>query len=187
MSPGGTPAELAALLAAIADGNPRALSRFYDLTAPIMYGRLLRMLQHPEWAKEALQDCYIRVWQHSASYSPDKGEPIQWLTGVARYRALDLIDDARKRSQRFVSDVDCTEEWLDPEESAESRLIRLEKLVRLTQCMQTLTQNQRRCILLGYYEGRSHRELALEMNVPLGTVKAWLRRGVVKLRECLAL
>ena len=178
---------MASLLAAIVDGDQRALARFYDLTAPVMYGRLLRMLRRPDWAREALQDCYIRVWKRSVTYSPEKGEPIHWLTGVARYRALDLLENAQKYSQRFESDANCGDDWPDSREAIEDHVARLEKLARLSHCMRTLSQIQRRCILLAYYEGYSHQELSRVMNAPLGTVKAWLRRGVVKLRECLAL
>jgi RNA polymerase sigma-70 factor (ECF subfamily) len=186
MNPSGTPENLTVLLAAITGGDQRALAKLYDLTAPVLYGRLLRILRRPDWAREALQDCYIRVWRRSVSYSPERGDPINWLTGIARFRALDLLQDAQRRSLRFVSDEECGVETPDSQESAEERTIREEKLERLARCMQILTQKQRRCILLAYYEGYSHQELSQAMDAPLGTVKAWLRRGVVRLRECLS-
>ena len=187
MNRSGDAAELARLLAAIAGGDQAALTRFYDLTAPIMYGRLLRMLRRPEWAREALQDCYIRVWRRSVTYSPEKGDPIHWLTGVARYRALDLLQDAQKQALHFVTEADCAADLPDGQDSAEEQAMRLQRLSRLARCMEALTPAQRRCILLAYYEGYSHRELAAAMGAPLGTVKAWLRRGVMRLRECLGL
>lgn len=187
MNHSGTQAELAALLAEVAQGDKNALARLYDLTAPALYGRLMKLLQRPDWAREALQDCYIRVWRRSVTYSPDKGEPIAWLTGVARYRALDLLQDAQKRALRFESSTDRVDDSPSLQESTEDCVARLEKLGRLAHCMQILTQKQRKCILLAYYEGYSHQELAVAMGAPLGTVKAWLRRGVVRLRQCLAL
>ena len=88
---------LAALLERVAAGDQAALAQLYDLTSPILYGLMLRMLRQPERAQEALQDCYLRVWHRAETYCPAKGEPIAWLIGVARYRALDAL-----RGQRVV-------------------------------------------------------------------------------------
>lgn len=179
------PEKLAALITAVGRGDQRALADLYDATSHILYGLLLRMLRRPEWAQEALQDCYIRVWQRAETYTPDKGEPLAWLIGNARYRALDLLRADRDRTGR----IDCNEQTLldlpSSEPSPEDRAVESEGLGRLSRCLRGLTEVQRKSVLLAYYEGYSHQELSLAMNAPLGTVKAWLRRGLARLRECL--
>lgn len=181
--------DLAALLARVAKGDHAALAALYDRTSPILYGLLLRMLRSPERAQEALQDSYLRVWQRAETYVADRGEPIAWLIGVARYRALDLL-----RSRREI-DRDPAELETDPEAVAteygaveqgpEDGAVEREGLERLLRCLGGLTPMQRKSVLLAYYEGYSHAELARALNAPLGTVKAWIRRGLARLRECL--
>lgn len=179
---------LGALLERIASREQAALGQLYDLTSPILYGLLLRMLRQPERAQEALQDCYLRVWHRAETYSAAKGEPIAWLIGVARYRALDAL-----RSHRFPdsppvpldSEAVLEAPGLEVEPGPEDRAVEREGLERLMRCMRGLSEVQRKSVLLAYYEGYSHTELAQAMGAPLGTVKAWIRRGLARLRECL--
>ena len=184
-----TPAErehLVQLLGRVATGDQRALAELYDRTSPILYGLLMRMLRRPEWAQEALQDSYLRVWQRAETYNPEKGEAIGWLIGVARYRALDLL---RSRRDGDVGPQDAAHpeaaELPDLDASPEDRAVEREGLERLLRCMRGLTEVQRKSVLLAYYEGYSHTELSQAMDAPLGTVKAWIRRGLAHLRECL--
>lgn len=178
-------ARLAELLARVAQGNQRALADLYDQTSPILYGLLLRMLRVPERAQEALQDCYVRVWQRAETFDSTKGEPIGWLIGVARYRALDILRQRRDLSVPDVENPPEGAELPDLEQGPEDRAVEREGLERLLRCMRGLTEVQRKSVLLAYYEGYSHTELAQAMHAPLGTVKAWIRRGLARLRECL--
>jgi RNA polymerase sigma-70 factor, ECF subfamily len=182
-------AQLTGLLGRIAQGEQAALGLLYDRTSPVLYGLLLRMLRRPEWAQEALQDCYLRVWQRAETYDTAKGEPIAWLIGVARYRALDLLR-VRRDLDRDPVEIDTTlhdtvDDFRDFERSPEDSAVEREGLERMLRCMRGLTQVQRKSVLLAYYEGYSHTELAQAMDAPLGTVKAWIRRGLARLRECL--
>lgn len=180
---------LAALLERIAAGEQSALAQLYDLTSPILYGLLLRMLRQPERAQEALQDCYLRVWHRAETYSPTKGEPIAWLIGVARYRALDALRSRRgpeTTSMPLDSEaVVASSPAIEFEPGPEDRAVEREGLDRLIRCMRGLSSVQRKSVLLAYYEGYSHTELAQAMGAPLGTVKAWIRRGLARLRVCL--
>ncbi|MGH8516908.1 MAG: sigma-70 family RNA polymerase sigma factor, partial [Panacagrimonas sp.] len=161
----------------------------YDLTSPILYGLLLRMLRQPERAQEALQDCYLRVWHRAETYSVAKGEPIGWLIGVARYRALDALR-SRRGSEIPSMPLDSAtivaqSPAMEFEPGPEDRAVEREGLDRLLRCMRGLSEVQRKSVLLAYYEGYSHTELAQAMGAPLGTVKAWIRRGLARLRVCL--
>jgi RNA polymerase sigma-70 factor, ECF subfamily len=132
-----------------------------------------------------LQDCYLRIWRRSESYAPDRGAPLAWLATIARYRALDLIR-ARGRQAGDAQDEDVAELPLADEGPApDEHASREQGLDRLRQCLQGLSDEQRRSVLLSYYEGYTHTELADRLAAPLGTVKSWVRRGLTQLRACL--
>lgn len=174
-------------LAATAQGDQQAFQRLYASTSSQLYALLLRILRNPERAQDALQDAYVRVWQKADTYSPERGAPLTWLLTVARYRALDML--RRKRPEvampeepdmiaRLLEDS----QSLSPAEENENR----QALDAIRACLGTLQTQQRDSVLFSYYEGMTHQELSERMDAPLGTVKSWIRRGLIRLRECLA-
>jgi RNA polymerase sigma-70 factor (ECF subfamily) len=179
------PEHLVKLLAAISGGDQRAFAQLYAATSSHLFGLLLRILRRRDWAEEALQDSFLKVWQKAETYAPEKGAPLTWLMTVARYRALDLL--RMKRPEVEMPDEADTPPMLlaDLAESPEDRAVEREGLGRLKDCMKGLQDEQKRTVLLAYYEGYTHQELARSMNAPLGTVKSWVRRGLARLRECL--
>lgn len=178
--------ELPGLIAAIAGGDQRAFARLYALSSPHLFALLNRMLRRRDWAEEALQDCFLKVWQKSETYAPDRGAPMTWLMTIARYRALDLI--RMKRPEISESDFEEAPVSIEADSTAEDparRAAEREGLSMLDRCMKGLQPEQRDSVLLAYYEGYTHSELAKRFKTPLGTVKSWLRRGLQKLQECL--
>lgn len=175
------------LLEATARGDQAAFAQLYARTSPQLFGLLLRMLQRRDWAEEALQDCYVRIWQKSESYSPGRGAPMAWMSTIARYRALDLLRMRRPELTESAFDADAPSplERADESESPEDRAAEREGLGRLEDCMQGLAEEQRQSVLLAYYEGYTHSELARRLKAPMGTVKSWVRRGLMQLRDCL--
>lgn len=188
MSAAASAETLAELLAATARGDRRAFAALYDAASPHLFGLLLRILKRRDWAEEALQDCFLRVWQRSESYAPAKGAPLAWLSTIARYRALDLLrmrrpevsegDENPEQESRYLRAVDETQNPLARAEESQG-------VGDLERCMQRLNPEQRRSVLLAYYEGYTHAELVRTLRAPLGTVKSWVRRGLLSLRECL--
>lgn len=178
---------LEGLLAAVAGGDRAAFAELYAATSSHLMGLLMRMLQRRDWAEEALQDCYVRIWQKSESYQPERGSAMAWLATIARYRALDLLRMRRPEVSEasFDEDKPSPLEREDESESPEDRAVEREGLGRLDECMKGLIDEQRRTVLLAYYEGYTHSEMARRMNAPIGTVKSWVRRGLIQLRECL--
>ncbi|HEY0973001.1 MAG TPA: sigma-70 family RNA polymerase sigma factor [Solimonas sp.] len=175
------------LLDATAGGDQRAFRDLYDSSSAHLFGLLVRMLKRRDWAEEALQDCYLKIWQKADSYAPEKGAPLTWLMTVARYRALDLLRQKRPEVE-LPDESEAAPMTFADEDSAidpESGAIAQEGVGRLSDCMQDLQDEQRRSVLLAYYEGYTHQELAQVLNAPLGTVKSWVRRGLQRLRECL--
>lgn len=177
------------MLQATALGDERAFAELYRACSSHLFGLLLRMLQRRDWAEEALQDCFVKIWQKAETYEPEKGAPLTWLLSVARYRALDLL--RMKRPEVELPDADEEHGGLPPmalHDEAEDPLARASEgqgIARMRECLKVLPPEQREALLLAYYEGYTHQELAKRMNAPLGTVKSWVRRGLARLRECL--
>ena len=157
---------LARLIERVGHGDHPALGQLYDETATVLHGLLLGMLKRPEWAQEALQDCYIRVWQRSETYSADKGEPLGWLIGIARYRALDLLAAKRGTAEMSDGEENLSDELPDTQENPEQRAIESQGIERLRRCLDELSAEQRQSVLLAYYHGYSPRELSLAMRAP---------------------
>jgi RNA polymerase sigma-70 factor (ECF subfamily) len=179
------PERLTQLLAAVSDGDQRAFAQLYEASSAHLFGLLLRILQRRDWAEEALQDCFLKVWQKSETYEPARGAPLTWLSTIARYRALDLLRMKRPEVEMPEEGEEPPLALADPGQDPVDRAIEGEGMGRLKDCMGGLAEEQRRSVLLAYYEGYTHQELAQAMQAPLGTVKSWVRRGLTRLRECL--
>lgn len=179
--------QLVRLLHATAGGDQNAFSELYSASSAHLYGLLLRMLKRRDWAEEALQDCYVKIWQKADTYAPDKGAPLTWLMTVARYRALDLLRARRPEVEMPEEGEEPPMLLADSDAAAdpEARAVEGEGIGRLELCLDGLQEEQRRSVLLAYYEGYTHQELAGMLSAPLGTVKSWVRRGLQRLRECL--
>lgn len=179
--------QLAEWLAATARGDEQAFKRLYAATSPQLYALLLRILRSPERAQDALQDAYVRIWQKADTYSPERGAPLTWLLSIARYRALDMLrrrrpEVAMPEEPDRVATLLEDEQSLSPAQENENQ----QSLAAINACMGQLSDEQRESVLLAYYEGLTHQELAERMDAPLGTVKSWIRRGLLRLRDCLA-
>jgi RNA polymerase sigma-70 factor, ECF subfamily len=173
------------LLVDTARGDQRSFRQLYDASSSHLFSLLIRMLKRRDWAEEALQDCYLKVWQKAETYAPDKGAPLTWLMTVARYRALDLLRMKRPEVEIPEDDEGRAMDFEDETEDPQARAVEQEGIGALQECMKGLQDEQQRSVLLAYYEGYTHQELAQAMKAPLGTVKSWVRRGLQKLRECL--
>lgn len=173
------------LLAAIGHGDRRAFAEFYRLTSPRIFGLLIRMLGCPEQAREAMQDCYVRVWRRAETFRPMRGEPSAWLVSVARNRALDLLRARRSRTESTEVGDSELEELADAGAGPEHQLLFSDDCNRLDHCLRQLRPEMRRALMLAFFDGCSHNELAEVLGAPLGTVKSWVRRGLAQLRACL--
>lgn len=178
---------LAGLLAASAAGDEAAFARLYALSSPKLYAIVVRLLKRRDWAEEALQDVYVRIWQKAETYAPERGTAMAWLATIARYRALDLL--RAKRPEIGESDLDETQsalvEGVESSQSPEDEAVEGTELDRLDNCLKELPDEQRKIVMLSYYEGYTHSELAKKFAAPLGTIKSWTRRGLMRLRDCL--
>jgi RNA polymerase sigma-70 factor, ECF subfamily len=180
--------ELKKLLAACARRDEIAFGRLYEATAGKLFGVAVRILKREDWAEEVLQDCYVNIWNNAASYMAGLSAPMTWMTSIVRNRCLDWL----RRPQIEVVLESAEPEGGDPLEAmASDALGPLELLTQshqvraIADCMRALEGNPRQAIMLAFFEGLSHAELAQHMRQPLGTVKTWVRRGLERLKGCL--
>ena len=176
--------ELAQLLQRCAAKDSAAFRTLYDKTSPIVFARLLRMLRRRSVAEEALQDVYVRIWQRAAQFEAHRGRALAWMVTIARYCAIDLM---RRERLTLVSD-DSLADLADRNQADEGTgaSVDFEKPNNFDDCVGRLNDKTRQCLTLAFVEGRSHDEIARLTTNPLGSVKSWIRRGLLSLKECLS-
>jgi RNA polymerase sigma-70 factor, ECF subfamily len=178
------PDALPVLLAACARRDRAAFARLYKATSAKLYGVAVRILRREDWAEEVLQECYVSIWTHAPEYRPALAAPMTWMTSIVRNRCLDWL----RRPRPEVSDEDGAlaenTESANPGPLAE--LERVKDTQALARCLKGLEGKQRQAIALAFYDGLSHAELASHLREPLGTVKTWVRRGLLRLKDCLS-
>jgi RNA polymerase sigma-70 factor (ECF subfamily) len=173
--------EPAALLAAIGRGDKAALSRLYRLTASRLYGICLHMLRNEAEAEDALQDIYVTVWRKAALFDSAKASGQTWLGVLARNKAVDRL----RRRTLPTAPVEQAEQVADDGPSAIDVIEAAEDGRRLSHCLDELEERQRGLIRTAFFEGVTYSDLATREDVPLGTMKSWIRRGLMKLKGCL--
>jgi len=176
-----TDAELAQLIAACAKKDSLALRRLYELTAGQLLACMVRILRRRALAEEALQDVFVSIWQRAAQYESRRGRPWAWLVSIARHRAIDVL-----RSERADLYREAVIEQLPEFVSIDEPITGGERAAAaMARCLKQLTADQRRGIELAFVNGYSHADIARITGQPLGTVKSWIRRGLLSLRDCL--
>lgn len=173
-------ADLARLIDAVAKGDHEALRVLYERTAPKLLGILVRIIGDRSLAEDALQEVYVRVWQQAGSYDASVGAPFVWLVAITRHRAIDVVRQASKRRTVFGA-----EDWLARLADAHDLEDDVMQRQALHRCLGALDPVQRDCLVLAYCEGYSREELAARFERPVNTMKTWLRRGLLALRDCL--
>ena len=172
------------LLQQCADGDQVAFSRLYSESSGQLLAVSMRLLRTRQAGEDALQDAYIKIWNKAGSFDSSKASGMTWMTTIVRNRCLDILRAQKVRPQETdieFEGLDFTDEALGPDEKSGLNI----KTRRLLKCMGGLQENQKKAILMAYYYGMTHEEIAVKLGSPLGTVKAWVRRGVVRLKGCL--
>lgn len=165
-----------------AQGNQKALKRLYQLTSAKLFALTLRILKDRELAEDCLQQAYVKIWQAASSYNRSKAAPLTWMNTIARNQALDQL---RKIQREPELDNSALELQKDTGQSQESLLSSSQDSAQIHRCLGTLNDNQRQCLELSYFDGLTHQGLSEKLDVPLGTIKTWIRRGLMRLKECM--
>ena len=173
---------LAGLLARTALGDRTAFAQLYEATRAQLFAVSLRIVREQGLAEEVLQDSFVNIWSHARNYASAKSAPTTWMTAIVRNRSLDVV--RRSREEPDIDDAlaaNLVDESARPADDVERRA----EAHMLAECMKELEPEQRQSIALAFHHGLSHSELAGHLRRPLGTVKTHIRRGLLRLRDCL--
>jgi RNA polymerase sigma-70 factor (ECF subfamily) len=178
---GAETAEIADLIARCALRDRQAFRSLYSRTSAKLFGVTLRILRDRSEAEEALQEVYVKIWQRADRYVPGGYSPISWLVAVARNHSLDVLRARKPQSEDIDMALDVADAGLNPEQAEASRGER----TRIDNCLGQLDADKADAVRGAYLDGYSYEELSERHNVPLNTMRTWLRRSLIKLRECL--
>lgn len=172
-------------------GDHAAFAEVYRRTEAHLFGLALRMLGREQSAEDVLQEAFVSVWKNAASYRSQVDgrdiQPMTWLIAIVRNKALDALRTRKRRSEvDLPEDDDAPAEGAAASPSALDLLSRAAQALQVEQCLNALEGTHRQCLALAYYQGLTHTEVAAQVGAPLGSVKAWIRRGLDKLKSCLA-
>ena len=178
-----------ALLAACARGDHAALKRLYELESPRLLGMVRRIVRDNGLAEDLLHDAFVKIWTGAASFDAGRGSARGWMYSLTRHLALNAVRDRDAHEQPLADEgaaeaVDgqaALEAWRDTQDNFAWQ----DSGGRVVHCLEQLEPVRRNCVLHAYVDGLSHAQIAIRLGAPLGTVKAWIKRSLVALRECM--
>jgi RNA polymerase sigma-70 factor (ECF subfamily) len=169
------------LLARVAKKDAQAFSEFYDRTSAVLFSVAKSILIDATLAEDVLQDVYVQIWEKAEVFDPALGKPISWAIALTRNKALDRLRSSKRRESAMQEFAEALEN--EASESTARNVELKESAVIVKQAMSGLSEKQRQAIELALLRGMAHSEVAEQMGQPLGTVKAWIRRGMIEIRE----
>ncbi len=175
--------ELSALLARAAAGDQAAFQQFYDRTAAKLFGIIVRILVERGDAEDVLQEVYVTVWRKAAEFDAARASPVTWVATIARNRAIDRL---RARGSRPAAPMDEAMEVRDDSPGADHLLEAAGEAARVQAALAALEPRHAEAIRSCYFEGLTYEALAVREGVPVGTLKSWVRRGLLRMRTELA-
>ncbi len=177
--------EISEALLGVARKDRAALRQLYALAAPKLTGLLMRMLKEKTEVEDALQDVFIRVWDRAPAFDPAKGTGLNWLCAVARNHALDRMRSQRSRRQAQSVPVEDALNLAAPGQGPEAQLMLRTEMEQVLRCFGELPTDRAEAVKGAYLMGLSYQDLAERHEVPLNTMRTWLRRALIALKECL--
>lgn len=183
--------ELAQLLSRAGLGDRAAFATLYEQSSSHLFAVVLRICRDRAQAEDILQEVYVNVWRAAGSFDAAQSQALTWLTSIARNRAIDSLRRAQTQPQLQTAhtaddeDSDVYDTMADDQPGPLEMLSRASDAHALSKCMKDLNAPQRQSLALAFYDGLSHAEVAEKMGEPLGTVKSWVRRGLLSLKACL--
>ena len=169
------------LLRQMAEGSQAAFAELYDRISPRVLGLITRLLRDRAQSEEVAQEVFLELWQNAARFDASRGSAISWVLTIAHRRAVDRIRSAQKSHERDLR-IGIRDLERDFDSVSEVVEIRVEN-ERIKRAMSRLTPVQREAVVLAYYGGYTHSEMAQILRIPIGTVKTRLRDGMIRLRD----
>lgn len=182
-TPSSGAAELSALLALAANGDQLAFHNFYERTSAKLFGIILRILIERGEAEDVLQEVYVTVWRKAAEFDASRASPVTWVATIARNRAIDRL---RARASRPSSPIDDAMDVRDDSPGADVLMEAAADVARVQKALATLEPRHAEAIRSCYFEGLTYEALAMREGIPVGTLKSWVRRGLLRMRVELA-
>ncbi len=179
----GVTGDLDALLRRVADRDTDAFAALYDHTRARVYGLVLRVLRDPGYSEEATQEVYLQIWRSAQSYDPTAGSPLAWIMTLAHRRAIDRVRSEQSAADRESRYGSATIER--PADVVTESAILNEEQRQVTECLDTLTDTQRQCLHLAYYDGLTYNQVSQRLAANLATIKSRMRDAIKALRRCL--
>lgn len=176
-----TPQDITKLIVRTSLKDRNAFELLYRQTSAKLFGVCLRVLNDRAEAEEALQEVFVKIWTKADRFAASDLSPISWLVAIARNHAIDRI---RARRQATVA-LDEAFEVADPDPGPEAKAVAGGEAERINGCLDELDKDRAAAVRGAYLKGESYAELAERHGVPLNTMRTWLRRSLIKLRECL--
>jgi RNA polymerase sigma-70 factor, ECF subfamily len=170
------------LLLACAQGDREALRAIYDQESRWLMGVALRIVRDRALAEEVLQEAFLQIWKAAGTFDATRGSGRGWIYTVVRHRALQEI---RRTGHEVNLDSEDLENLASHSETPDEEPVGVGS-AELERCLEQLEPNRRACIVHAFIEGYTHEQIAAKLGTPLGTVKSWVRRGLLSLKECLA-
>jgi RNA polymerase sigma-70 factor, ECF subfamily len=178
--------EHAALLAAMARGDKGALARLYDLLAKPLYSLAFRVLNDAGESQDVVQDVFLQMWHKAATYDTSRGSVFAWAATLTRNRAIDRVRMRKRRAELLAESApDLQPAGVGHDTDSAGSLWLREKAGAVRTALTALAPDQQKAIELAFFSGLTQQEIAARLNEPLGTIKARIRRGLLKLREIL--
>jgi RNA polymerase sigma-70 factor (ECF subfamily) len=177
------PTQLRAWLHASARRDRLAFRSLYEASSPRLYGLALRILGRRELAEEVVQESFVAIWHHASEYESALSAPMTWMTTIVRNRAFDQL---RRTRHDAGMDADALESLADLAATPADRLQMSSEAQALADCMAALEEKHREAVGMAFFHDLSHSDVAQKLALPLGTVKTWIRRSLLRLHSCLS-
>jgi RNA polymerase sigma-70 factor, ECF subfamily len=177
-----TPEDISKLIGRVALGDRAAFQALYTATSAKLFGVCLRVLKNRADAEETLQEVYFKIWHNANKYQVSGYSPITWLVCIARNQCIDRIRAYKPQAAELSEAEDIADSGATPEQ----QVMRSGEVGRLSDCLQKLSPGRAEAVKAAYMEGYSYQELADRLGQPINTVRTWLRRSLISLKECLS-
>lgn len=169
------------LIGRTALGDKKAFAELYSLMAPKLFGVSFRILKDKHEAEDVLQDAFVKIWQKADQYAMGRATPVAWLATIVRNQSIDRVRARAKPTEQ----IDDHFELADSDPSPEQQTISAQITKQIDLCLGQLKPDHARCVRRTYLGGWSYQQAADELKVPINTVKTWIRRSLLSLKECL--
>jgi RNA polymerase sigma-70 factor, ECF subfamily len=174
---------LETILAQVALGNREAFDALYRDTASRLFGICLRVLAERTEAEDTLQDVFTTVWRKAAQFDATRASAMAWLAMIARNKAIDRLRSMPARQARAA--LELAQDIEDPSASPAQQAQAATDRERLERCLELLEPRRRSLVRAAFFDGSTYEELAARARAPLGSIKSWIRRSLLQLRQCL--